>query len=273
MPYTTFPKYLYKWLTAPKGDYLHICQPQESKQIDDEGVAIYCIHGTADMSSAFSDIVTHIKPELTSNVKSIHQVAFDDRFKLLGIEDFAKQLEQKIHYNNDKKVLLMGHSRGAIIASYYTENYAKDDGVQVEATINICGPFGGSRWAVFPLTFSKSIDQMRLKSSFLSDLTNKMKYSENNYHYFLGKNDELVRPKDAYIEEHKHNVTELDEDHLSIMSSPDLFNHLKNTINNTLEKEPTVFNAWKPNIFYQYAFPESPCKLKPHDSDKQHRPR
>lgn len=240
-------KYFLNWLKSDKGDYTHHCASNDAKQNNDQDVAIYCVHGTADQSSAFSFITENIKADLTTGVTSIHQPSFGGRFKLNDISFFADQLKDKIIANQHKKVILIGHSRGAIVASYFTEYLAKHNGIQVEATINICGPFGGSNWAVFPLTYSASIDQMRVESPFLNILTEKMKYSGNTYYYFSASKDILVSPNQAFIKEHAQNVIELvDEDHLSIMSSSQLVNHLKNIINHVLQKKTATSNEAKP---------------------------
>lgn len=268
---TSSVKYVFNWLTSHKGDYTHHCVSNEAKQDNDQNVAIYCIHGTADQSSAFSFITGNIKTDLPAGIKSIHQPSFDGRFQGKDISFFANQLKDKIIENNDKKIILMAHSRGAIIASYFTEYLAEDNGITVEATINICGPFGGSKWAVFPFTVSESINQMRTESPFLDILRNRMINSGNTYYYFSGTRDILVPPSQAFIKGHEQNLIELNEDHLSIMSSPQLVHHLKNILNDVLQPKPAASHEAKPNIFYQYAFPESPFKLKPNDANKQNR--
>jgi pimeloyl-ACP methyl ester carboxylesterase len=236
----SYAKYILNWLTSHKGDYIHHCAFSDVKQNNDQDVAIYCVHGTADQSSAFSFITENIKSDLPNGVKSIHQLSFDGRFQLNDISFFANQLKDKILADGQKKIVLWGHSRGAIVASYFTEYLAKDNGIQVEATINICGPFYGSIWAVFPFTYSASINQMRIESPFLDILRKKMRHSENTYYYFSGTRDILVPPSHAFIKEHENNLIELNEDHLSIMLSPQLVDHLKNILNHVLQPKPAA---------------------------------
>ncbi len=243
----SFVTYLYQWLTAPNGDYVHHCKTNDVQQNNEDDVAIYCIHGTADQSSAFSIIAENIRPELSASVKSIHQPSFEGRFQLHDISFFACQLKDKILANPHKKIILIGHSRGALVASYFTENLAEEYGIQVKATINICGPFCGSKWAVFPFTCSESINQMRLDSPFLDALRKQMTNSGNTYYYFTGSRDDLVNPSHAFIEEHAQNVIELDEDHLSIMKSPSLINHLKNIIHQVIQKNHLATSEEKSN--------------------------
>ena len=187
-------KYVSLWLTSQHNDVVHPCTPENTQT--DNDVAIYCIHGTADHISAFEFVVKNIQSTLPPEVKSIHRVSFDGRFQLNDIVYFAHQLKNKILANNDKKIILMGHSRGAIVASYFAEYLAKANDIEVEATINICGPFGGTKWAFFPFTYSASIDQMRTDSVFLEYLRQQMVLSpEGSYYYFSGSKDLLGEMK------------------------------------------------------------------------------
>lgn len=253
------------WLTSGCSDYVHKRKqddsPEDAKKIADHDVAVYCIHGTFDRSSSFSLIADRIKSDLIPEVKSIHLLAFDGRGQLNGIEFFANQLKNKIISNKHKNVIVMGHSRGSIVASYFTEYLAKQNGINVDATINICGPFGGTNWAFFPLTASASVDQMRVGSPFLKDLIQKMKISKNNYYYFSASNDSLVTPSQAFIEEHAKNVIELDtHGHLSIMWSKRLADHIQNIINNTLRNKNLPSTEPASNVFF---LPVAPPESKP----------
>ncbi len=248
----SFIKYAYHWLTASKSESVHHCMP-EAKD-DDQQVAIYCVHGTADHPSAFSNIVKHIKSKLVPEVESIHQPSFNGRFQLHDIAFFANQLKNKIIANKHKKIILIGHSRGALVASYFTEYLANENDIEVDVTINICGPFGGTDWAMYPLTYSASVNQMRSESPFLRNLTQKMKSSGNTYYYFSASKDELVLPSQAFIKEHAKYVVALDGDHFSIMQSVPLANYITDIINNVilekaayLEQSSYVFDHPRPD--------------------------
>lgn len=224
------------WLTSTTTDQVYYCDEKKSKAPDEHTIAIYCVHGTMDRNNAFYNIAIGMKNGLPPEVKSIHLVSFEGRGQLNGIDYYAKQLKDKIIANKHKKVILMGHSRGAIIACFCTEYFAKENEINVLATINICGPFGGSFWTFPPFTYSASVDQMRTDSPFLKELTNKMKTSVNNYYYFSASKDSLVTPKEAYVEEHKQNVIELDSHgHLSIMWSNRMITHIKEIINKSIK--------------------------------------
>src|SRR5947208_715632 len=100
-------KHVILWITSSgHGDAVHHCTTHETKQNNEEEIAIYCIHGIFDQSSAFSFIANNIKSQLPKEVSSIHQLSFNGRFQLKDIVYFANQLKDKIKANKPKKVIL-----------------------------------------------------------------------------------------------------------------------------------------------------------------------
>lgn len=205
------------WIRATRSDIL-IRNPSYIPDATRRTVAVYCIHGTSDMNSSFITLVQRmIQQQLPTDISEIHLVAFSER--IVSIDNYATQLLAKIQANHHTDVILMGHSRGGLVASYFAENCASTAGIHVHGVFNICTPFRGSHLAIPPLTwFSASVEQMRLNSVFLRNLTAQMSASTVPYFYYGAANDSIVNPDDccpvgAYVHIYDRHA------HLSVMTS------------------------------------------------------
>ena len=160
----------------------------------EEPVSIYCVHGTADSAGAFTKVANRLLGDLPANVKCIHLLDFDNRFHNNSNEAYANQLKEKIMTNGDKKVILMGHSRGAVIATLFSVRLAEKHQIEVVApVICIAGPFKGSYAAVWPLTWlSTSVEQMKRDCEFLQELSKDMQASSVRFHFFGATQDRIV---------------------------------------------------------------------------------
>lgn len=79
-------------------------------------VMIYCVHGTADLSCSFSHIIGNLT--LPDQVIGAKSVSFSRRFTGVDIEHFSNELKQNIINDGSKRVILMGHSRGGLVAAF-----------------------------------------------------------------------------------------------------------------------------------------------------------
>ncbi len=151
-------RHVWLWATA--------CFRQTVRQGTDDKTkpAIYFIHGTADWGSSGIDIAESIPESLFSK---FHLLSFKDRLIGKDIDSFSIQLAHKIKYENDKNVILMGHSRGGIVATRFAEDYAEYLGVKVQVVFAITTPYKGSHLAKWPLTsISDSVIDYKKKSDF-----------------------------------------------------------------------------------------------------------
>jgi len=200
-------------------------------------VSIYCVHGTADRNASFSLITDRLKGDLPDNIDGIHLLTFEDRMKGAGIEDYAKQLKDKIllNHDNNKRVILMGHSRGGVIASWFAENLAAENDIHVDLIACICAPFRGSYLAKWPMAaISKSVEEMGTDSDLVKELSEKIENSTANYIYAGADKDAIVHG-DSWLPYH---VAKDDtrcslhtgHSHLSIMSSHELVKWLQGHI-------------------------------------------
>ncbi|WP_115708555.1 alpha/beta hydrolase [Legionella sainthelensi] len=224
----------YYWLTSPSGDQIYQNPSYDKDQNQDNETAIYFIHGTADQTSAFQLVADRlIQAELPNEISNLNLLSFDQRYQGKSIVFFAEQLREKIRANQHKRVILIAHSRGGLVASYFAEFLAKQAGIEVPLIMTIGTPFNGSYLAIKPLSwFSDSIREMEIDSDFLNKLKKKiMEASLSNYHFFIATEDAIVPGESGFIQEyvknHPKSLTTLDRHgHLSVMSSHRLVTHI-----------------------------------------------
>ena len=216
--------HLLMWSKGKRDDIVYHNPKFMPSSPDDSGTTIYCIHGTADRNAAFETIVSNLIDSLPVSVSTIHLMSFDERFHGVSIEVFAEQLTQRILENNHQQVILIGHSRGGIIAAYFTEYLAQLANIQVNGVISICGPFGGSVMAMPPLTWvSSSIKEMTLNNEFLIPIQERVSVSPIPYFFFGAKYDVAVRHDDNCPRARLDELIMLDSnDHLSIMARSEM---------------------------------------------------
>ncbi|MDX1900811.1 MAG: alpha/beta hydrolase [Gammaproteobacteria bacterium] len=209
---------------------------QNPNYANHEKVTIYCVHGTADRSSAFTLIAERLLDKLPNVVASIHLVSFKNRGKGKGIEVFAKQLQEKIRANKDQDIILMGHSRGGLVVSYFAEYFAAEIHANVHGVVAICSPFGGSDLAIAPLSWlSDSVKQMESESEFLNNLRKDITHSNINYYFVAAEKDSLVSMDQSFVKKDSASLTIFDRHgHLSIMSSWRLVEHIQRCVHRML---------------------------------------
>jgi pimeloyl-ACP methyl ester carboxylesterase len=229
-----------KWLRTKLQDIsyknLNFQPPIIDNVVEKEGIGIYCVHGTADNMAAFEDTTHYLLDQgLPGAVSSIQLVAFENRARGVGIEEFAKQLLDKILANGHKTVILAGHSRGGLVNAYLYEYLARAAGIKVLFSFSIATPYGGSNLALPPLSWvSKSVQEMQKNSEFLKDLH---KQHDKSHHYVCaaGDSDYIVRVNEANFND-KPPVVFYNQGHLSLMHDQRMLRLLRNTIREEVNK-------------------------------------
>jgi len=207
-------------------------------------VAVYCVHGTADRSESFNLLAQRLKDEIPSNIRGFHLVTFNRRARGISNEDFVAQLKAKIVANGDKRIILMGHSRGGLQVADVGEDLAVEGNITVDGIVPIAAPFKGSYLAMKPVSsLSKSVDEMRKGSDYLNDLNAKVERSNLRYCIFGAKCDRVVT-KGSYLPTSlpvNSQTTIYDRHgHLSLLSSWRLRDDIKAFFN---ELYPSARNA------------------------------
>lgn len=237
----------YYWLTSPSGDLIYKNPSYKQEQNQDQETAIYFIHGTADQASAFQLVAARlIQAGLPNEISTLNLLSFDQRYQGKSIALFAQQLRDKIKANHHQRVILIGHSRGGLVASYFTEFLANSSGIEVPLVITVGTPFNGSYLAIKPLSWlSDSVREMEINSEFLLRLKKKiMESSMSLYHFFIAAEDAIVPSESGYIQEyvtkHPNSLTILDRHaHLSVMSSYRLVSHISKLLHDYFHSHST----------------------------------
>lgn len=235
------------WVTSNSGDYIYR-NPDFRESESDEGIDIYCVHGTADRPQSFSRLTERaLGMGLHDNIRSITLVAFDGRFQGHGIEYFAEQLAEKIAGNKHRRVILLGHSRGGLVISYLDVYLASKYGIQVDFVFNVATPFNGSYLAMAPLTWvSASVYQMEVGNMFLKDLAEGVMNSSARYYFFEASCDYIVTTGYSYVPDYvakypsSLKTINTPHGHLSIMSSHKLASEIVQVINDDCENSKQI---------------------------------
>lgn len=210
-----------QWVTSSTSDLIFY-NPEYDAALADQAVAIYCVHGTADRGNAFKVLADELlRRKLPAHIISIHLCSFEQRYKGVGIPHFAAQLGDKIQASSHTRVIVMGHSRGGVVGSYFAEHLAADRGITVQDIFAFAAPFSGSEVAIKPLTWmSKSVDEMRPESGLLAELRERIELNGKRYHFFAAEKDMLVPLYSTHIASLAQHLTVMSgEGHLSMMGS------------------------------------------------------
>jgi triacylglycerol lipase len=140
------------------------------------------------------------------------------------ISELAKQLKDKINdihiETGSSQVILIGHSMGGIVCSYFCEYLAKFR--EVAMVITLGSPFKGTRIAAFG--FGKNAKEMCLDSPFLTALAARIKLSKIPYYSIASKVDNIIVPwQSALLSNKAATKTQLvleDHGHLQLLISP-----------------------------------------------------
>jgi triacylglycerol lipase len=120
------------------------------------------------------------------------------------VDDLDKMVKKVLKETNGEEVILIGHSMGGLIASYFALNVAKKKSVNHVITLGT--PLKGTYMARFG--FGKCAKEMSRDSSFIKELNEKItNEKEINFYHIATKNDELVIPYNSAIlgdDEKKH---------------------------------------------------------------------
>jgi pimeloyl-ACP methyl ester carboxylesterase len=230
---------------------------------DPNGIAMYCVHGTADLNGSFRKLAYGLldsacKPKLSDTISGIHLLSFRQRGRGKSIKFFAEDLRAKININGHKHVTLMGHSRGGLVAAYYAEHFAALDGVTVHGAVLINSPVRGAMLAMRPLSYiSESVREMETNSQFTNALSARIikANKQKKYYFVASRNDSIVHPEFSYLKENCHSLyLDPNHGHLSVMRSTRLIGHLASCI-----------NAMADRFFKSFAVPADSVALSPEE--------
>lgn len=213
-------------------------------------VVIYCLHGTAAFPGRFAEFNYKLIQSFNSSPYNItiRTPKFKNRFRGECIHDYAEQLLLEILKNHDqhKTLVFVGHSRGGLIASYFTEFIAPAYTLNIPIVTTLSSPFKGCRLAELKIPFlygETSMEEMRADSEFLKTLclavSTSYKSGRVQYKHYIGAKDGVVNAKTChpYSSSPDGNLTVIPEaSHAKIIDSPLIPYDLYTMINNYFAK-------------------------------------
>jgi len=144
-------------------------------------------------------------------------------FPFYGIETYAKKVKQKIakiqKITQKNEIILIGHSMGGLVLSYYAEKYP--DHANIKAIITLGSPLKGTM--VAKIGVGKCCRQMESKSKFIQEA--QKSYPVRVMYHIVTKKDQLVIPYTSGIinqEKDKYYVIN-DLGHASLLYSTRVF--------------------------------------------------
>jgi len=117
-----------------------------------------------------------------------------------SIHSHAKRVEEKVkqiaNETNTQELILIGHSMGGVVASYFALNIAKEN--TITDIVTIASPLRGTFMANFG--FGLSAKEMKKNSEFILKLKEKIeKENDINFYHIATITDQLVRPYDSAL--------------------------------------------------------------------------
>lgn len=176
---------------------------------------IVFVHGYAHNHTACFFLQKYLEAK---GLESFHRVNLFPPFGT--VESHAKQLQESIDKikEKDEKVILVGHSMGGLVASFYAENLAqKGEVIQI---ISLGSPLQGTRLAAFGI--GKSAAQMAPNSPFLLKLQEQIRSSSVAYYHLASRIDNIIVPWNSALlskDKDKEFIVP-DLSHLSLLVSP-----------------------------------------------------
>lgn len=158
------------------------------KTQDPNQVSILLIHGYLYRSGGWAYIRYHLRRAGHHNIYSLN---LGSPFQ--SIEDYSQKVKEQIERMGAKEIILIGHSMGGLIATYYDCAVAKPG--SIKQVITLGSPLEGTSLAV--IGFGKCASQMKPHSSFLKSLSTH--HSETPYLHIASDTDWIIRPWQAAL--------------------------------------------------------------------------
>lgn len=133
-----------------------------------------------------------------------------------------------------KRLILVGHSMGGLVSSYFSEYL--DIGDLVKAVITIGTPYGGTKIAV--VGAGANAREMCPGSAFLTDLHAKMHNTAKDYYQICTKFDNKIFPWQSAVFENtdpKKQAILSYEAHLCLLRSKEVATHLKSWLQDLIQ--------------------------------------
>lgn len=189
---------------------------------------IILVHGYLHNHSAWVYLRNKLK-----GVAPIYTINLNGKFS--SIQKYADQLSQKVQNivsnTNSRKVTLIGHSMGGVVASFYCEFMNGDQ--FVDKCVTIGSPLAGTKVAD-KMGIGDCAKSMQFDSDFCQALCHSIheNNSQTEYHHIYSAHDQVVLPqKSARIKcDHTYTYKLLYRGHLSLLYSKEVFQIIQNIL-------------------------------------------
>lgn len=115
---------------------------------------------------------------------------------LVSIKTNAKQVQKVVERiqreTGSKDLILIGHSKGGLVAAYYATILASQSQANIEKVITIGSPFRGSPMA--HLGIGRDAEEMRAGSDLLQELQQRVQTSTRPIFFHIGSTMDIIAP-------------------------------------------------------------------------------
>ncbi len=151
--------------------------------------------------------------------------------QLIASTSLPKKIARIKQETNCKKIILVGHSMGGLVATYYSEFL--DEHNLISAVITLGTPFYGTRVAI--AGFGPNSRQMCPGTKFLEELRHQLSKSEKQYFQIATQLDNLVFPWTSALLENtpeSHKCLLSYEAHLCLLHNQEVAKQLRDWLTN-----------------------------------------
>jgi triacylglycerol lipase len=207
---------------------------EENELKHNDAIPIVCVHGYLHNRTAWWWFFRFLR---SKGYRGAYR-ACDLYSPFISIERCADILDRYIRdvcrETGKDEVILIGHSMGGLVSSYYAENIAKD--VKVRAVMTLGSPLHGTLLAA--LGYGDNARAMSVYSSFHENLSSCRMCSHIPYHAFASRIDNMIVPWDSACLKEVEGETKVynDKGHLALLYSREIFEEIYRKIEDSNRK-------------------------------------
>jgi pimeloyl-ACP methyl ester carboxylesterase len=140
-----------------------------------------------------------------------------------SIKTYARQIQEKVRQIQEEMgrndLILIGHSKGGLVSSYYATHLAGSTGANITDVVTVGSPLAGTPLAYLGLGYDAY--EMRPDSEFHQELRNKIReHPQIRFSHIASKADEVVPLSSALLgEDHSRQLVLKDIGHLGLVFS------------------------------------------------------
>ncbi len=191
-------------------------------KVEQSGQPILLIHGLWHSSSGWTNYRKWLLEKGCGPVFTLNIPSTNDFIEENG-KYVTKKIQEIVDLTGRKDILLIGHSRGGIIASWVATEEGQD---AVKGVITLGAPLQGTKLALFSF-FRKNAEQMQWQSPFMQSFKERLNSNTKVlFHHFGSTTDAIIIPQHSAIRDAKHSTVIPYLGHLSYLVSRQVFDRV-----------------------------------------------